>query len=415
MRKLLWLCLLTLVPGLILRINVGGPGILPVDILGIVFAVFWCGRVALYERKVPKTYLFGSGFLFLFVALMSFLWNAWTLESIQAMVLSFSYWIRLFVAFVCGVAAIEMFAQQKDRDAFYTRFLWLTGSILALGFLQFFVFPDLDLISTEGGWDPHLGRLLGTWMDPNLLAGFMSFMLPVACGEVYRKARTKQKMFALSIFLLLLLGLFLTYSRSGYLAGLIALGSFLLVHDKKILVVAFFVAVLGISADERSQKRVEELTNTVGSIVMSSSSEIDPTANLRIQSWMNSLQLFYKHPVLGIGYNTYRYKAAEEGIVQEYYFSSGGSDSSHLTILITTGILGMFCFFWFYFKIVFSGIQNYFRHDDIRGLGMSAGFVGLFFHAFFVNSMLFPFIFIPAMIFVGIHEARTADFLNAQK
>ena len=406
MRNFFWICLLLLIPGLLARIAIGGSGILTTDLLVPLFAALWVGKKIIFNEKFPKCDFIGAGFAFVLVATVTWLIGAWELD-ISAKILSFSYIVRIITMLIIGWAASEFFVQkskttnyklQTIKEVFFKRFFFISAVVIVLGFIQFLLIPDISSFSTEGGWDPHIGRLLGTWLDPNYLAGFLGFLLPIIVGEWYR---TKNKWFLLLIGATLV-ALFLTFSRSGYLAAIIGLGFFFLFRDWKILLLAAFIATLGLAASERAQKRVGELTGTMASIILQDTAEIDPTAKLRIQNWIKTLDLWKKYPATGIGYNTYRWRAAEEGVVDENYFSAGGADGTHLTVLVTTGIVGFLAYMWFLMTLFWKPIQRWLKTKNELQLGFAMGFLSLIIHSFFVNSLFFPLIFLPVIVIAGV-------------
>lgn len=412
MQKFFWLCLLLLIPGLLARVGIGGSGVLATDLLVPLFAFLWVGKKIIFGEKFPRCDWMGAGFTFVVVAVMTWLVGAWNLD-ISAKILSFSYIVRIITMLIIGWAAVEFFNEdslknsklqttdyklQTSKDFFFKRFFWISAVVVALGFIQFILIPDISTYSTEGGWDPHTGRLLGTWLDPNYLAGFLGFLLPVIAGVWYRKRN----------FWLLLLGgaalvaLFLTFSRSGYLAAALGLGLFFFLRDWKIILLAIFVAVLGLSASERAQQRVGELAGTMSSILLQDTAEIDPTAKLRIQNWIKSFDLWKKYPATGIGYNTYRWRAAEEGVVDESFFSAGAADGTHLTVLVTTGLVGILAYLWFLGTLFWQPIRRWWKSKDERQLGFAMGFLSLVIHSVFVNSLFFPLIFLPVIVIAGV-------------
>ncbi len=406
MRNFFWICLLLLIPGLLARVAIGGSGILATDILVPIFAAIWVGKKIIFNEKFPRCDFISGGFAFVIVAIVTWLIGAWDLD-ITAKILSFSYIVRILTMLIIGWAAAEFFAQkgetsnfklQTSKSFFFKRFFLISGVVIFLGFIQFVFIPDISTYSTEGGWDPHIGRLLGTWLDPNYLAGFLGFLLPVIAGAWYRKRN----------FWLLLLGgaalvaLFLTFSRSGYLAATMGLGFFFLFRDWKIILLAVFIAFLGLAASERAQQRVGELTGTMASIMLQDTAEIDPTAKLRIQNWIKSFDLWKKYPVTGIGYNTYRWRAAEEGVVDENYFSAGGADGTHLTVLVTTGIAGFLAYIWWLTALFWKPFQRWWKTKNELQLGFAMGLLSLVIHSLFINSFLFPLIFLPVIAIAGV-------------
>jgi len=422
MHFLFWLCFSFMTLGLLVRIPIGGAGILLTDIFTPLLAFIWIFYKIVKQEIFPQNNYILSGFLFLVVALISFFLGAWDLL-LKEQIIAFSYILRFFSLLIFGWIAQDFF--QQNSASFWQNFWKILWIILSIGFLQFFVLPDISKFSTVGGFDPHIGRFLGTWMDPNFVAGLLTFSLPILIAFIYKKYTTyKQTDLKLEkiknsrnfrfLGLIILLGLsflalFLTFSRSGYLAVIIGLGLFFLIRDTKIILIGLLIGILGLISNERASKRVLELVGTIKSIVLQETDEVDATASLRIISWQKSFELYKKYPIFGIGYNTYRYHAAEEGIVDENYFSAGGSDSTFLTILVTTGTLGGLFFIYFCGKLFFRNLIFYLKNRQdkyILHLGFSAGFLGIFVHSFFVNSLLFPLIFMPIMAIAGILEKR---------
>ncbi len=405
MKTWFWFCLALLIPGMLLRIPVGGAGILATDIILPLFALIWLLKKIILKEPLPKNNSIISGLVFLAIMLISFIFGASELF-LKEQLLSFAYIIRFASILIFGWAATDLFRTQKLYKKFFRYLFWITTLVLSLGFLQFYLIPDISTWSTEGGWDPHTGRLLGTWLDPNFLAGFLGLMIPVMIGQWYQDQNFKTR-FPLGILIFISLwALFLTFSRSGYLATSIGMSLFFVFRDPKVLIIAVFFAGLGIISSERAQTRLENMSGTISALIFRNTDEIDPTASLRLQSWQQSLALWKKQPIIGIGYNTYRYQAAEEGIVDENYFSAGGSDSTHLTVLVTTGILGFLAFLYFFGTLIWSNFLQFWHKKNPVYLGFSTGILALFLHAIFVNSLLFPFLLIPLLAIHGVLQNK---------
>ncbi len=399
MKYFFWFCLILIIPGLLIRIPFGGAGILLTDIFLPLFAIIWLGKKLILQEEFPQNKFILSGLIFLAVAAFSWILGAWELD-IKAKILSFSYIIRFFSVLVFSWAAGE----QLGINSFLKNIYWILGVILFFGFLQFYLLPDIGEFSTEGGFDPHTGRFLGTWMDPNYLGGFLSFMIPLMLSSFYLLKNNKYRIIFGSFLLLTLWALFLTFSRSAYLATAVGMFIFFLFKDRKMIFIGIVIISLGILSSQRATKRVGELVGTMKSVILMDTDEIDATASLRIENWQKSFELWQKYPSFGIGYNTYRFRAAEEGVVDESFFSAGGADSTLLTILVTTGIFGFLSFSYFCTKILFINLRKYLRHktkNKIYYLAFLSGFSAIIVHSLFVNSLLFPLIFLPVMAVGG--------------
>lgn len=409
MKTFFWVCLASLIPGLLIRIPFGGGGILLSDLLFPAFAGIWWIHKLVVERKITTHRFFVAGSIFVAIAVVSWFLNSAELLA-KEKILSFSYIVRFFSILTIGYAAADIIRDslqtKKIRIEDWTQFLkplWqILAVIIGIGFVQFYLIPDIGKFSTVGGFDPHQGRFLGTWMDPNFVAGLLTFLLPIMLGIVYQKQSGYKRLAILTA--VCLLALFLTFSRSGYLAAALSLGCFFIFQDRKVILIGILLIALGLATNERAAKRVVALSGTLQSILLQDTDEIDPTANLRLESWSKSLTLWEKYPIMGIGYNTYRFKAADEGIVDESYFSAGGSDSTLLTILITTGTVGFIVFLWFYLGLIWRRLWQYRMTRNPVILGIWAGSMGLLVHSVFVNSLLFPHIFVVVLVFHGLAE-----------
>ena len=415
MRFFFWIVLASILAGLLVRIPFGGGGILLSDLLAPMFGIFWVGRKILLREKFFVPRIFFAGFIFVFIGGFGFLLGAADLQKSEIF-LGFFHLVRFISFLIFGVAAAEIFA--KNPKSFFPPAFCLSFGLVFLGFLQFYFFPDLAQISTIGGFDPHSGRMTSSFLDPNYFGGFVVFWLPILVAFFYRspnffpffqKGRKIQILF-LGLIILFLGSIFLTFSRSAYLAAAAALFIFFFFRDRKMILLGILCVAISILSSERAQKRLGEFAGTVQSVVFFDTDEIDPTAQLRLQSWRQSLEIFAQKPLLGVGYNHYRAAATRAGMGDANYFSGGGADSTFLTILVTTGVLGAAAFFAFLASIWISIFRRFLSSRNEVFLGFVAGFSGVLVHAIFVNSLLFPLIFLPIVATAGVLAGARKKF-----
>jgi O-antigen ligase len=324
--------------------------------------------------------------------------------------------------------------------------------VAAAGFIQLLVYPDMTRLE-EYGWDPHINRLVSTWLDPNFVGGYLAFIICIALGillclpkkashthtaeahsasavraaEAATHGARSAKLPLLALIAILTAALFFTYSRSAYLAlaaGIIVIS---LLKNWKILLLSVVIFAVGIGVSPRADQRLGELYQSAASIIFNTSENPDPTARLRIKAYEQTWELVTMRPLLGSGYNTLRYTNVKEGFVENSQIhSAGGSDSSLLTILVTTGILGFVPFamifilmlgkFWTGLKppaanIAHTAATRSTAHHSFStlhplqqglNLGMLGGTIALLVHSIFVNSLLFAPIMIPFWIIYGL-------------
>jgi O-antigen ligase len=206
--------------------------------------------------------------------------------------------------------------------------------VAGLGFIQLKVFPDFTSMVPQG-WDPHIGRLLSTWFDPNFLGGWLAMFAGISLALAL--VRPTKNLGWWTIFLIIAIAEVLTFSRSGYLGFLTAVVVVTSVRSRALLFLGAIVAFSTVLLVPRVQERVLGIRS------------VDQTAQFRIVSWNNALDIVSDHPWFGVGYNHYKYVQEQRGFVDTISeHSASGSDSSLLTILVTTGVVGVFCYLWLY-------------------------------------------------------------------
>jgi O-antigen ligase len=257
-----------------------------------------------------------------------------------------------------------------------------------LGFLQLILFPDFSFMA-QYGWDPHQGRLLSTWYDPNFLGGFLGLAGVVILSRVLvflreNKFWNNKNIILLSswiIGLVIVFGaLMLTYSRSALLAFLIGVTVVTILVSRKTFVIVMIILSIVVMSNPRLQARIQ------GAI------QIDVTASLRIQSWRETLDDIDRNPIWGVGYNTIKYQT----IVPSELNSASGRDSSLLTLWLTGGIIGLGLFILIIVNSILRAKKKLSRSglERVWGVSIIAGWSLILVHSMFVNSIFFPHILI---------------------
>ena len=404
-----WLVVSTLwwlVPGMLLRFDFGAGGWVPLDF-------WWGGVIGIYlvkklliDRQWLSYPLFWPGAAFITWAFFTLIWQGSDLLPLER-ILSGAYLVQWVWWWIWGYLVFSVVRVAEHRASLIKHLEWILALVLVGGLIQFQWFPNLGSWSVEGGWDPHSGRLFGTWLDPNFIAGFLALSAPVLWEWFYSSPWGGRKIFRGILFLLLIIAAFLTFSRSGYLALAIGLLLFWVRRTPWMIGISALALMVAVSFNFRVQERLIQFTDTLTSIIQQDPRSVDPTAQLRIDSWRDSLALWEEgNHWTGIGYNTYRYRAAQAGLTQENFHSAGGADSSLLTILVTTGFIGLGLIFWLLFVLLWPGIQFWAAQIPPLQRAFAAGTVGLLVHACFVNSLWYPFIALWWLVLWVVSQRR---------
>lgn len=371
MEQIILFAFLSLYPfGQIIKIGI----INPIDIivgLGALYAL-----IRKYKR--PKVFKYFENFLFLAVSSWIF---AFFLFQTSQVFYGFLYLVRL-AAYFYFFLFVSNFVK-KSKELLLDSLLLISVASAVFGWIQYFLFPSIRAF-LEYGWDEHLFRLVGTFLDPTFLGLIIVFGL---ITTMFRMMVVRRKGMYLLICIFLLVSLAFTYSRASYLAFFAGL-LIILTHFKKI---KYFIGAAGLLLI------VILLLPTSKNHVLSFTRNFSAIA--RIENYQETLKIFKTSPVFGIGFNNMC--LARNKYIGVEPFSShacSGSDSSLLLILATTGISGFFVFIQLIFNI-------WKRSDPI----LKSSLIALFVHSLFSNSIFYPWIMGWLIILFSVRLRRESE------
>lgn len=355
-----------LTAGQLIRIPFAQGGI---TILDITIALFCLGGLLKTKFKLSKPPAqISAALVFISLAIISLIFSPLHLKFSEYIV-SFAYTIRfalyILIAWLIFSDAFGDFGKKLKRV------LLLSGiSFAILGLLQLIFFPNLAFLSYFG-WDPHYFRTVSTFFDPNFAGGFLVLTMLL----IIQNFATDQK-WSVLFFATVYSALLTTFSRSSYGMFLVSGLIFSLLEKSKklaILTVILFVVLLsGFRIYTRLVATPRNINRT-------------QSASFRLTTWQQGFILFQKFPVLGVGYNAYRYAIREFNLGDESFLKSHGSssnDSSLLFVVSTTGILGLIAYLYFLWTLL-----KVYREKNFI---LTAGLGGLIVHSFFANSLFYP-------------------------
>ncbi len=339
--------------GQIIRIGI----IHPIDLV--------VGAAMLYTiiKKLEYPEFFKHLKVFLVIAVSSWIFSIFIFRHIEV-VYGLLYLFRL-AAYLFFSVYVWNFVKKEDSNKKLLLNSLLAISIVSafLGWIQFLILPDIKPFFVWG-WDMHLFRIVGTFLDPTFLS------LIIVFGSIIS---ILQKKWFFTLFLLLSLAF--TYSRAGYLAFIGAVFA-IIYFEKKFKKLIFLVLGLVVIAFilPTAKNQSIELFRTFSAVS-------------RIENYKQTIKLFSKSPVFGVGYNNMC--IAYQKYIGPQDFSShacSGSDSSILFVLATTGISGLIVLIYASKKIIYSA-----KHSTYYIL-LATSFVALLVHSLFGNSMFYPWI-----------------------
>lgn len=294
-------------------------------------------------------------FLFIFI---SFFFQI-SKYSLQENLVSFLYQIRLIFYFI-------FFFYIKDHiPKKVIEFFIIITAVISLG--QYFLYADLrNLI--YAGWDPHLYRMFGTYLD--------TYVAVSIYGLIFFYLLFKKKLLVNKILLVCyLVFIIMTFSRLGYLAFLITLFFVYVKNLKKFLLITG-IALLVLISLPKPQGEGVNLTRFF-------------SISSRLIDYQKAVKVWQKSPFVGIGYNRIRY------IKKDLISHSGASfHSSFMIVLATTGIIGFFLFLFSLTKMI--------------GYSLFAPFFLIFVSLVSLgdNSFLHPFVLFLTLSLMSFNPSR---------
>ena len=391
----LWTLLVSVLVGQIVRLNIGGGGLLVSDGVMVVLAVVWILNILVRKKSFRGNILWLAVLGFWFLSLLVNIWKTqfYNSEVIDTMWLYWGRWVLYSLTLPISWSIVEWYGQ-RDR---YLRWFWWVGILfLVIGFIQLKLLPDISFL-TKYGWDPHQGRLLSTFLDPNFAGAFLVIFFALSFSVYFYYQKWSLEKIIWGIFsVLFMAGIVLTLSRSAFLAAGIVFVVLTWVNDKRLLILGLFVGLTMIVNNPRLSERVTGIFS------------VDETASLRIQSWEDSLAIVQDNYWTGIGYNTLAYEQLHRGFIEDInVHSASGSDSSYLTVWSTLGLSGLIIFcliFVLFFGIVFCQCCGQTKRTKEKYLlmGILLGIAGVMLHAQFTNSLFYVHILIPVWFLMGM-------------
>lgn len=375
------LTFLSLIGGQFLRFSRGELNIYLSDILLIIFAIFGIVTQVINKKfYIPKT--LGLFLVFALVSAVALVYNS-ERYSLDQVLVAASYIVR-FCSIVGSAIVISNLISlgAVDKSRLTEILIYYVVIFCAIGFVQYIVLPDFSVLNPELGWDPHKNRLASSFFDPNFAGAFITL------GIAALFYKLEQKDFKLAFYdilsgLTLLSALVLTYSRSAWLmfgVFVFAVG----LKYKRILVLAVLILVLAYAAVPRIQTRISGTTDPADS------------AHFRFISWQNALVVIENNPVLGVGFNAYRYAQANERLLSESELkanSAAGTDSSFLLVLATTGVIGFIFYLLAFLSPIVISKGDYLTFAITASIAVESQFI---------NSLFYPQIFVLYLLVIMV-------------
>jgi O-antigen ligase len=362
------------------RVQLGNVGVTFIDLTVVFISLVWAIKSILIEKQKIKIAdidkLVIGFFISGLIGLALFSNNLSITETGVALL----YLVRLICYLSLFYIVKNLGVSEKTK---VLKVLMASGSVIVgIGFLQYFFYQSLANLRYLG-WDEHLYRLFSTFLDPNFAGAFFAIFLLILLELIITSTETKKRLLLSLLLILTFIAELLTYSRTGFIMLLVGVGVFLLsfVGKKVTVITLLFCIILFFAA---SNSKIEGLNPFR---VVSSEA--------RLNSARDAISIIEKHPIFGVGYNSYRYAQVKMGFRQELpkiqSHSDAGTDNSYLFAIATTGVVGGLFFALCLVRILRKGwIMS--TQEAFLGRTFFASLIAVLVGSLFLNILFYPMI-----------------------
>jgi O-antigen ligase len=277
----------------------------------------------------------------------------------------------------------------EERTFVSSMLIILLSLIGFISAVQLALFPNLRPLMIYG-WDPHLYRMTGTFLEPAFACGVYGV------GLFFLVTKKKKSIFEQVLLTILGLLMFLTVSRAGIAALMFSIVTYIFVCYRSwkanmgiiILIVCAVVVLVVVTAGRAGEGMNILRTSTIES---------------RVENYQEAIQIWRQYPIFGVGYNRIAFVKEDFDLPSRTLYdvqnARASFHSSFLIVLVTTGLIGLVLFILLLMQLARVSVFSLFT---ILFLSTFAVFDNILLHPFIL------FIFIVALLAsINLHPSRT--------
>ncbi len=263
----------------------------------------------------------------------------------------------------------------------------LTGLLVALyGIYQFAVGVEIPAHWVDLAEGSVRTRSFSIFTTPNMLAGYLSLLIPISVGLFFGEKNIKRKAYYGSVIACMGLALLFTMSRGGWIFCFCAMLFYVFMKNKKLIVpTLIFMGALFILAVIFVPSVANRILYLFSSDYFASSS-----TGGRVYRTVVGYDLFLKHPVFGMGLGQFGGSVA----LSHGLNNSFSMDNYYLKTLVEMGLIGfvallalLFNTFYKSYKAI-SKIQN--QEQQNWAIGILSGLVCVILYNLTENMLEIP-------------------------
>ena len=327
--------------------------------------------------------------------------------------------IKYFVAKLWLIIPVLVYGYVLFTDKKYIAY-FILGQAISLSIVV--LLSTLELYSTFGLSKNSTHFAVQPFYDDHTAYGaVLALFIPVVFAYIFILKDKLTKIGAVIIFLILMLGLILSYSRASWLGIVLVLGIFILiklrVNFKYLSLVTIFtiivVSFFWFQIIDTLEKNNQDSSSNISSHILSITNISTDASNVeRLNRWYCALEMFKQKPLFGYGPGTYQFEYAPfqlkrmRTIISTNFGDVGNAHSEYLGAMAEQGLPGALIFIIFAILILNYCFKIYNRSNNwenrILALSIGLGFITYFFHGFLNNFLHTDKLAIPFFGFVAV-------------
>ncbi len=292
------------------------------------------------------------------------------------------------------VVIVNGINSKNDLNLILTSYVFTATLVALYGVYQYFVGVELDPAWVDVASNPEITtRVFSVFGNPNILAEYLIMAIPVSIGLFWNTKRLIKKVIFTLTTMILSVTLLMTLSRGGWLGFAFGILVFIILVEKKLLLMSIPVGIASIFIIPDS---IMSRITTIGSLTDSSNA-------YRIKIWQITVDIIRDHWQAGVGFGYIPFKKTFETYIRTMPIYH--AHNTYLEFAAEIGIVGLALFLIFMFIIYKYGALNAAESKDkyIKTIsaGLIAGISSLLFHGIVEHVLYIPRIIITFWIFIA--------------
>ncbi len=360
--------------------------------------------------------------------LFNLAWMLLTAITSDLPLVSFKYlFSRMWFIFPMYLGGLMLFQTKTNIRLF----IWAYVSALILVvFYTTWIHMGYDFSEKAGHW-----VMSPFYNDHTAYGVILALFVPVMLGMAIDKSVSGiQRLMALIAEIILLVALYLSYSRAAWVSVGVAIGVLVLVklHIKfKWIALTFIIGVVLFFSfsmeilDKLEKNKQDTSANFIEHVESISNISSDASNLERINRWKAAMRMFSERPFLGWGPGTYQFeyapfqRASEKTIISTDMGDMGNAHSEYIGPLAESGVLGLLSVLVIMVTVIYTGLNVYKKaaSSQTRILALSAtlALITYYIHGIMNNFLNTDKASVPFWGIVAIIAALDLYYLKDEK